>query len=305
MPELKVAIGIPTYKRHKGLLRLLQSISRQICDFQPVVIVADNEGFDGIGHKIVNEIKEQFPFQITVIPVSERGISHVRNALMHKGFGLLGVDLLAMVDDDEVVDQNWINELVKAQLKSKAQVIGGAIYPQFEHEPPEWTKASRLYFRKVHQEGFIPLIQAAGNILLHSSIYNKNQSIYFDPAYGLSGGEDKEFFLRLKSLGILFYFCPEAKSYEYYGSDRLTKKWALERSNRIGRNDVRIIRGQSPNFVSDIKIMTGLFSGLVVYSLLSAVFFFNDVKRISFQLKVSRQLGKLYGFSRQITEDYK
>lgn len=305
MAKLKVVIGVPTYKRYKGLSRLLKSLSQQICDFEFDIIIADNEGKDGVGHQVVKAVKDSYPLAIKVIPVTERGISHVRNALMHEAFQALNADVIAMVDDDEVVDENWINELIKAYLKSGAQVIGGAIYPEFKTAPPEWTKESKLYFRTIHAEDYVTLIQAAGNILLHKSIYNGKDALYFDENFGLTGGEDKEFFIRLKNKGIKFYYTPEAKSFEYYGPERVSEKWALERAYRIGCNDTRILKYHSSSIFLGLKILVTSLLGLLVYTTLIPFFYTNKPKQFKYRLKLSRQIGKLQGLNNYKLEGYK
>jgi len=305
MTKLKVVIGVPTYKRYRGLSRLLKSLSQQICDFEFEIIVADNEGKDGVGHQVVKAIKDSYPLAIKAIPVIERGISHVRNALMHEAFQILNADVIAMIDDDEVVDEKWISELIKAHLKSGAQVVGGAIYPEFKSAPPEWTKESKLYFRTIHGEGYISFIQAAGNILLHKSIYNGKDELYFDEKFGLTGGEDKEFFIRLKNKGVKFYYTPEAKSFEYYGPERVSERWAIERAHRIGCNDTRILRYHSSSLLLSLKILVTSLLGLLLYIIPIPFCYANKSKKFKFKLKLSRQIGKLQGLNNHKFEEYK
>ncbi len=298
MESLKVVIGIPTYKRPIGLRRLLDSIASQVCNFIPVVLVADNEGDKGQGLQVVEQFKvEGYPWELHAIPVNDRGISQVRNAIMHYGFEHLGATHLAMIDDDEWVEPQWIAELVKVQLDTAADVVGGSVSPEFEFERPDWVQGLHIYYESnPGVSGRIALVQGTTNVLLARSIVERFPSEKFDTFYSLVGGGDKEFFTRIKSLGATFAFAHQAQAHELFTATRVTKKWAIERAYRIGAGDMRIIRKQKPDLVNWIKELLKLFVALVVSSFLSLLYLSVPHKHMKARLKLTRQLGKLSAF---------
>ncbi|MBN7820223.1 glycosyltransferase family 2 protein [Bowmanella yangjiangensis] len=300
-----VVIGIPTFKRPLQLERLLTSLAKQEIDLRFTIIVADNEGLSGAGLLRASEMSSSYPYDIICLPVEARGISNVRNAIMTKAFAELDADLLAMVDDDEVVDKHWLKELLLAHQKSGAEIIGGAIIPEFESPPPEWTKLCPLYFRKIREEGEVQLIQAAGNILLSKNAFIKSGSLLFSEEFGLTGGEDKEFFLRLKDLGCRFYFAPKAVSYEFYGNERVSINWAIERSYRIGSNDVRIILSRNCNVLLRLNFFIQSLVSLLFFSASYLVALTRRKNEFLVRLKVHRQLGKLSAFLGKSENFYK
>ena len=239
----KIVIGIPTFRRPWGLSRLLASIAKLDVQFSINVLVADNDKDKRQGIAVVEQVrKDGFPFSIIGIVVPDRGISQVRNALMRNAFEILAADGLAMVDDDEIVETNWLSKLVAMQEKGGFDVVGGLTLPEFEESPPEWSKGLRIYWRRIHNPGAISIIQSTVNILLHRSLHERFRGCNFNPEFGLTGGEDKEFFTRLKQKGAKFGFATEAKSHEYISSSRMTRRWALQRAFRIGWSDARVFQ---------------------------------------------------------------
>lgn len=295
MNQLKVVIGIPTFKRPQGVRRLLESISKQVAGFEPMVLVADNEGDNGVGLATVQQIlAEGYPLPLKAIAVNERGISQVRNALMHEAFDNMQADLLAMIDDDEWVEPQWIASLVKVQQQTNADVVGGSVAPEFEVAPPAWAKGLHIYYQSDSTySGTVDLIDGTTNVLLSRNIVDAYPEERFDPFYSLVGGGDKEFFTRIKRRGATFAFAHEAQAHEIFGASRLTKKWALERAYRIGAGDIRIISKNNPTAVIWLRELSKLSAALVLSGVMSVLMLGVPHKKMKARLKFARQLGKL------------
>lgn len=291
----KIVVGVPTFKRPEGLSRLLLSIEKINVSFDVEILVADNEGLKGHGHSVVNQMMLSYAFPISVISVPERGISSVRNSIMNHAFGTLNADMLAMIDDDEIVEVNWLLELVKMQLRTNADVVGGQVRPEFESEAPGWTDGLGLYWRTVYQDGYIDLIEGTTSVLFHRSVWDDFSGIKFDIEYGLTGGGDKEFFTRLKQQGAKFAFASKSISHEFFGESRMTKEWAMQRAYRIGAAELRIKKRHescSAIYFSIIKTVIAI-SYLYICNLISS---FVKKEVFHLQLKQQRQKGKLKGF---------
>lgn len=307
MKNLKVVVGIPTFKRPQGLRRLLNSIAKQVSNFEIIVLVADNEGDYGTGLCTVQEVLAQnYPLSLKAIAVNERGISQVRNALMDEAFGNMKADLLAMIDDDEWVEPQWITSLVAVQQQTNADVTGGSVSPEFEMPPPAWSKGLNIYYQSVeNKSGLVPFVSGTTNVLLSRSIVDNYPEERFDTYYSLVGGGDKEYFTRLKRLGATFAFAHEAQAHEIFGTTRLTKSWAIERAYRIGAGDIRIISKNDPTIYTKIKEITkfsgALITSVAVYVLMFAI----PNERMKARLKFSRQMGKLSALSGAQKKVYK
>ena len=300
-----IVIGIPTFQRPKGLARLLESIAEQRTQFQLHVLVADNEGEGGAGLGVVEELLAQgFPFPITGIAVPERGISQVRNALMKTAFENLSADGLAMVDDDERVEPGWLAALVAMQTETSADVVGGAVFPEFESPPPSWTRRLRIYWRRIKPPGPVPLIPSTTNVYFSRSVYDKFPKEHFDLAFSLTGGGDKEYFCRIKQRGATFAFQPEARSHELFGFSRVTLKWALQRAYRIGAGDARVLRLHSPGFLGWLKEVMVFLAATSLALMQGVVFFWSPAFRTHAFVRLARQAGKVSGFLGRLPKVY-
>jgi succinoglycan biosynthesis protein ExoM len=77
-----------------------------------------------------------------------------------------------------------------------------------------------------------------GNVLLHARLLAQ-LSAPFDPAYGLTGGEDGDLLTRLANSGARFVWCDEAVVTEPVEASRLSLSWLLLRALRGGQDFAR------------------------------------------------------------------
>ena len=57
------------------------------------------------------------------------------------------------------------------------------------------------------------MLQGAGNLLIRRAVLEEMTAPWFDPQFALSGGEDQDFFMRLKRAGKRFAWCDEARAH--------------------------------------------------------------------------------------------
>lgn len=243
MSSRRIVIGIPTYRRPKSLRRLLDSISAlRNEDAQVTVLVADNDvGTQGGIQVVVDLSAADYPFKLIAFAVPERGLASVRNALLEKGFDGLGADFVAMIDDDERVEADWLAALLEMQADTNADVVFGAIFAEFERTPPKWTRGQSIYWGNRYEAGPAEVVPGSGSILLSRRIHQDFRA-RFDDRFSLMGGEDSEFFARIGSMGATFAHAPSAVSHEFVGVSRMTRNWALQRAFRIGCTDMHVLR---------------------------------------------------------------
>jgi hypothetical protein len=68
-----------------------------------------------------------------------------------------------------------------------------------------------------------------GNVLFDRALVN-GMSEPFDPSYGLTGGEDADFFERMLQRGHSFVWCNEAPVYENVPAERQTTAYFVKRA---------------------------------------------------------------------------
>ena len=127
------------------------------------------------------------------------------------------------------------------------------------------------------------------NILITKAIYQKMHGQLFDLQFGISGGEDTDFFHRAKALGAKFAYEGKALAYEDYDQLRATKSWVRKRSFRVGQTNVKIFHQNRSGFIFSLKIFARFLVNLVRLALLC----WHPAHSIRYQMKICRQWGML------------
>ena len=238
---MKVAICICTYRRPKGLARLLQGLSR-LC-FRKVsapaveLVIVDNTA-EGMMRDFCEKAQRDYRWPIRYEIEPCRGISYARNRAIQSVRE--GTDFVAFIDDDEVPEPSWLDELLYVQGVYHADVVTGPAYGRFEQAVPSWIISGK-FFNKI--QGFSP-----GEILSVAHTYNvlvkfrifREEKILFDEKFALTGGEDTFFFKSLSLRGYKIVWAERAIVFEWIPESRANLKWILKRSYRHGIQSVRV-----------------------------------------------------------------
>lgn len=239
----KVVIAIPTFRRPLGLAQLLESLAALVTVHDVQVIVADNdaEGRDGI--RLANGLVQsgyRWPVEAIVVPA--RGIAAVRNALVEAGLRHAEAQYLLMLDDDEIADPQWLDAMIRRQMETGADIVGGRVNRLFAGERPGWVDGVALLASKARPEAEpVEIVDSTSNILFLRSVLERAGRPLFDTGFGLTGGEDKEALTRLKRSGARFAWSEAAVVWEQIPASRLTKQWVLKRAFRVGNSDMRVL----------------------------------------------------------------
>lgn len=202
MPE-RVVIAIPTCKRPRNLARLLDAITRLQTDAEISVLVVDNDGEAHQGFDLCARLASSYRWPLRALIEQERGIAQARNRLVAEA--LKGdAQFIAMIDDDEWPEPTWITEFLKIQRATGADVLQGSIL--FVQDKPGPVPDMR------RETGLTDMLQGAGNLLVCRRVLEEIASPWFDPAFALTGGEDLDFFMRLKRAGYRFGWADEARA---------------------------------------------------------------------------------------------
>ena len=201
----KIAVCICTYQRPDGLRTVLQGLQRQSFDTLPKphlqVIIADNEGSDR-ARAICEQSRSGSINAISYRHEPRRGISHARNTCLDSISP--HTQCVAMLDDDEIPEPQWLEALMLARQRSGADIVSGPVLPILPPDTPKWLVESGLYRRPRHMDEIANLSPSPPlstcNVLIDAHLLQRT-GIRFDPDFGLSGGEDKLFFQQLKGLG--------------------------------------------------------------------------------------------------------
>ncbi len=170
-------------------------------------------------------------------PASPPNISVARNA----GLRAAGAELVAFLDDDLQVEPGWLDHLIDTLAQTGADVAVGPVRPRFAAgAPPDWDPAASRFTRVLPVPSGTALIAGGPGrtrgfaISTASSLWRAatcfTDPLPFDPAFGASGGEDLDLFLRLEGRGRRFVWCAEAGVWETVPAGRTGLRYQAMRA---------------------------------------------------------------------------
>jgi glycosyltransferase involved in cell wall biosynthesis len=243
-----ILIGVCTYKR-PGMLSTLLAASAKLRPpqgLQLALLIVDNDP-EGTARAAVENARQTSPIPVYYRIERKRGISNARNRVLEEAI-LLDASYLAFIDDDEIMPPHWLAELYRVLCETGADAAGGPSYWDLQPDAPAWQHAlptspryEALYGARAKHK--LWLYPSTNNVLMRASIYREFQT-RFDVRFGMTGGEDTDFFRRAKEAGARYAFAKSAAVFETVPPSRLTLGWRFRRWAGIARGNVRMHRLQ-------------------------------------------------------------
>lgn len=231
-PQSKVLICIPTCKRPKMLSRLLARLSHLETDADVRVLVADNDAENHAGFDLCQTLTF-YRWPLTAVIAPERGIAQVRNTLIAEALKT-DAQFIAMIDDDEWPEADWIAQFLTCARETGADLLQGSILLG-------GADGLEGHGDVRHVTGPVAMLQAAGNLLIRRAVLEEMTAPWFDPAFALSGGEDRDFFVRLQRAKKRFAWSDEARVHGDIPETRDNLGWLLRRAYSVGNSDMRVL----------------------------------------------------------------
>ena len=279
-----VVICIPTFRRPVMLGRLLDAIARLKTEARICVVVADNDPEAHAGFNLCLSLKS-YPWPLTAIITAKRGIAEARNALVAEALNTQA-RFIAMIDDDEWPQEDWIDQFLAAAQATGADVLQGSIL--FGH-----GTAADGHGDIRAATGPVAMLQGAGNLLIRRTVLEEMPRPWFDPAFALSGGEDRDFFVRLKRAGKRFAWSDEARAHGEVPQSRANLAWLLARAYSIGNSDMLVLLKHRPGAFR-LLLELGKITASLLLSPLAAVILAPSPNHRAVPLqKLFRAVGKL------------
>jgi glycosyltransferase involved in cell wall biosynthesis len=233
-PGLRLDVLIPTHNRAAMLERCIASVLRAApADGLDVrVTVVCNACTDG-SHAAVLRYQAAYPGRISVVDERRRGKSKALNA----GIAATSGDLVAMIDDDEEVDVQWLRVIEHAFADPSLDFAGGPYIPVWAGPVPDWIPTDYLaVLGAVDNGGTVepyspefPGILKGGNAVIRRSVLLKagRYAEHLGPGSfaRLFSCEDEDMYWRLLELGARGNYFPELVIFHYISADRLTREY--------------------------------------------------------------------------------
>lgn len=263
-----VSICIITLNRPQGLSRLLEGLNKLVFpDFPNInieVIVVDNNT-QGLAAQICSQFEQAgFPWTLKGGVEEQRGISYARN----KSLSLVApnADFVAIIDDDERPQPNWLNALLLAQKNYQADIVAGPVNSVYEQNTPEWIVAGNFFNDQHFEEGERRDVAFTNNVLIKGKIIRDLDQL-FDNRFALTGGEDSEFFMRLNDMNYKIFWTEKAIVEEWVSAKKTNLFWILTSGYRCWSTHSFLEKELYPSWrIQIIRLIKG--TALIVLGLL-------------------------------------
>ena len=303
----RVSICIPTFKRPLGLRKLLLELPGLTGDFEINVVVADNDADGSEGLAAARELAASgYPLPLTAIVVSERGIAQVRNALVETALASRP-EFICMLDDNSWPAPDWLEILHAILETTSADMANGIIAHHYESEPsPEIAALYTAMRKRSWSEGPGPDSSNTCGLVARRSVFESMTRPWFQPDYGLAGGEDDDFFLRASSEGLTFAFSPSAVVTENIPASRATSRFLGRRAFAQGAScDSRSIPAATGRLVLSRGDREEFLPASLSVSATFAVGFWSPRGRLKAEFRIMRAAGKVNGLFGNLVEVYR
>lgn len=239
---MEIAVFVPTFRRPDLLKKALESLQRQSSS-EFSIIVSDNDAEKAEGLAVASAWAEALGIShrvhLTIAP--ERGLTQNRNHALRLGFDEIGVDAVAMIDDDSEAHPEWVEKL-KLGCRSGAELVGGPTKYRLSDNVPREIREASLFGVPYTTTGYVPRLRSSNNCVISRTIYERLGRRVFDPDFGATGGGDTYLFIGQKKHGTRSWWQNDAIVYEDVPEERATREWVAHRQKTNAVNEVRIDR---------------------------------------------------------------
>ncbi len=296
------SVCIATYRRPALLRKLLSSLASQKLppNVTLEIIIVDNDAEQSAA-SVVREYAESAAHPVHYFVQPEKNISITRNLAVAKARGTF----LLFIDDDEVAAPQWVQHLYAAICHYEADAVFGRREPYFPENTPFRLRRPEFYYPQIGPSGSRARFWYTSNCIVRAELLKKMDPP-FDPAYGITGGEDMHLFQRLYRQGKKLVNCREAVVLEYIPPERATISHIFLRSLRGGNSHTRRILENTAKPGLKRLILIGKSLALGTLSLMGVTLFLPDAYYRTISLKkLGANLGRLLAALRYHYEGYR
>ncbi len=294
--ELRVSVCVCTYKRPHLLHQLLESLAAQTfkrSDFE--VVVVDNETA-GSARSTIDAFARENTLPIVRYEIEpQQGISYARNRTVALAKGAL----LAFIDDDELAEPNWLEDMVSCLFKYSADAVLGPVIPTYPLGTADWVVQSHFFDRPRFVTGSVLSWGdgRCGNALILRKLVQMRGPQPFAIELAHSGGEDTDFFRWAVAQEAKLVWCDSAVVSEAVPGSRQKLRFMLERSFRTSVTYWRPLFAQRSAAWRFVKALFGLAGGITYFSLGLLLLPFGAGRTVAAWCKGLKAFGRIAAIS--------
>ncbi len=127
---MKITVALCTYNPKIPLLhRALDAIEPQLKEVDSEFLLIDNNSATPL-----DTIESLKRYPLRIVRETRQGLTAAREAAIREAAG----DVILFVDDDNILTPGYLKGVLRNFEDPKLGLLGGAIFPEYEVEPPSW-----------------------------------------------------------------------------------------------------------------------------------------------------------------------
>jgi succinoglycan biosynthesis protein ExoM len=223
-------VAVCTFNRHEPLRVLLEALvanaERLGAGFAVGVVVVD-DSTDGNARHVAEGFSGRFELGVAYRVSGRQNIALARNLSLETAIGI--ADWVAMTDDDCEPVPEWLAALLEVRQRTGADAVTGPLVRRVPPGSPRWLTDEPfleigLEFR---DDGSAMPCAATHNSMVSSRWLREHPAIRFDPALGVTGGEDPVFYRSAHAAGLQIRYARHAIVHENEPPSRATLGYQL------------------------------------------------------------------------------
>lgn len=246
-----LTIVICTFRRNGPLEALLRSLA-PLCHGRPVELVVVDNSPEAAAMPLLESLRAEVLPGLLARHAQPSSISVARNA----GVAAARAPWLAFLDDDSELLNDWVGAVLAAIAEGGADGFFGPVRANYEGgAAPAFDPEGRFFSRETGEADGAPVflggphrsrrtVMGAANAVLNRAACLPDPDP-FDPAFGRSGGEDLDVFLRAERRGARFLWRTGFPVGEWVPAARHGLDYALLRAFTGGQVFVAVTRKNS------------------------------------------------------------
>jgi succinoglycan biosynthesis protein ExoM len=255
------SLCVCTYRRPTVIDTVASLFAQQGVSLSEVEIIVADDDPNRSARESMGSISQSAPVVVRYVESAARNISTCRNVCLRAA----KADWIAFIDDDQTVEPDWLQKLIIAAEKSKADAVKCYVRGIYPLETPRWVRLGGAYTYDYGPNGTEVNFGHTCGILFRRDL-SGSKELLFDVTLGVTGGEDIEFFMRYKALGGKIISCRDAVANEIVSVGRVSSVYLKKRWRRQGHIIVRVLFGKKKPVGRYLSIMKSI-AGVVVASL--------------------------------------
>jgi glycosyltransferase involved in cell wall biosynthesis len=232
-----VAICVATFGRPDLLRPCLTSIIESVVcvtRYRVTIIVVDNHESVAV-EPLLRDLSGVHDLELVLCHEPRPGIPFARNKALVEALAR-DADFIAFIDDDEVADCEWFDQIMTTVDQDGVDVVSGVVFLKGDRLIPKYPKRSAERDRA-----------ETDNVVFRSWLA---RALRFDESFAYCGGSDNLFFRQAYELGARIRTCESAIVTESLPPARRSWIWRVKRQWRYGivstMIEKRLQRGRKP-----------------------------------------------------------